>query len=396
MSTARVSLTNLPAIAGGEPVFRERFRFIEPTLPPLESVLEHFRPSYASGLLTNASLVNRFESEAAARLGVAHCIAVSSCTSGLMLTLRALDLQGEVILPSFTFFATGHALLWNRLRPVFADCDRHTWTLDPADVERRITERTCAIMGVHLYGNPCDIGGLARSAGGAGIKLVFDAAHAFGSRYRGKPIGQFGDAEVFSLTPTKLLVCGEGGLISTNDAVLARRLRAARNYGDTGSYDPELTGLSARMSEFQAALGLAGLDLVDRKVERHNAVAESYTRALGATPGLSFQKIHPEDLCTFKDFSVHVDSRAFRRSRDEMAQALLAENIETRKYFYPPLHTQKLYRRYGPVEGRGEGESGLHNTDRISDGVLSLPIYESLPESSVDKIAFAIQRLALH
>lgn len=406
MSSPKVSLTNLPAIEGGEPVFTKRFRFIEPTLPPLNAVLEYYRPVYASGLLTNASLVNRFESEVAERLQVAHCIAVSSCTSGLMLTLRALDLEGEVILPSFTFFATGHAVVWNRLRPVFADCDPDTWTLDPADVERKVTERTCAIMGVHLYGNPCDIEGLTTVAGGSKIKLIFDSAHAFGSRRRGKPVGQFGDAEIFSLTPTKLLVCGEGGLITTNDAVLARRVRAARNYGDAGTYDPELTGLSARMSEFQAALGLAGLHLLDRKVKRHNAIARQYARALCDTAGVRFQKVQAEDESTFKDFSVHVNSRLLGRTRDEMTEALRAENIETRKYFYPPLHRQKLFaptgvkerawppHEAGNTQDRSAQKTLLPNTEWISDGILSLPIYQSLADSSIEKIAFAIKRLA--
>src|SRR5262249_32867661 len=151
-------------------------------------------------------LVARFESAAAEWLGVPHCVAVSSCTSGLILVLRALGLAGEVIIPSFTFFATAHAARWNGLQPVFADCDADTWNIDPADVERRITPRTTGIMAVHLYGNPCNVDALERIAKKHNLKLIFDAAHAFGTEYRGVRVGGFGDAEVFSLSPTKLLV----------------------------------------------------------------------------------------------------------------------------------------------------------------------------------------------
>jgi dTDP-4-amino-4,6-dideoxygalactose transaminase len=146
------------------PIFAERLRFIKPTLPALEDVFECYQPSYRDGLLTNAHIVSRFEAAVAERLGVRYCIAVSSCTTGLMLVLRALDLAGEIAVPSFTFFATGHAAIWNSLRPVFIDCDRHDWTIDPADLERKITEHTCAILAVHLYGNPCKVDALERIA----------------------------------------------------------------------------------------------------------------------------------------------------------------------------------------------------------------------------------------
>lgn len=367
------------------PLIQNRFRFIRPTLPALDTVLADYARYYAEGMVTNGALVARLEAAVAERLQVSHCVALSSCTSGLMLVLRALDLQGEVILPSFTFFATGHAVLWNGLRPVLADCTADSWTLDPDDVERRITERTSAILAVHLYGNPCRIERLAAIARRHKLKLIFDAAHAIGSSAAGRPIGQFGDAEVFSLSPTKLLVAGEGGLVTTNDAVLARRLRAARNYGDTGTYDPELLGLNARMSEFHAALALAGLPLLDMKVARHNRIAETYTELLRSMPGVSFQHVQPEDTSTYKDFSILIDRGVSRLTRDTLADVLLGENVETKKYFFPPLHRQKLF------AGWGTGDRGLVQTDRISEGVLSLPIYESLPDETVAQVAQAIR-----
>lgn len=365
------------------------FRFIKPTVPPLDEVLRCYRSSFDDGMLTNGDTVARLEGAVAERLGVSHCVAVSSCTSGLILVLKALGITGEVILPSFTFFATGHAILWNGLKPVFADCDPRTWTIDPADLEARITEHTGAILAVHLYGNPARVDELQRIAKKHGLKLIFDAAHAFGSCYRGSPVGAFGDAEVFSLSPTKLLVAGEGGLVCTNDSTLAKMIRAGRNYGDAGSYDPELLGLNARMTEFNAALALTGLTLVDAKVRRHNEIAEQYTALLSGTPGIQFQQVEKDDWSAYKDYSVQISKAEFGMSRDEVGESLLDEGIPTKKYFYPPLHRQRLFTTNG-----GGSDVTLPNTERVSDEVLSLPIYESLPDETAQRVARAIRRLA--
>lgn len=377
------------AEANTPPLFKERFRFIHPTLPPLDRILSEYRQVFAQGLVTNGGLVTRLEGAVCERLGVRHCVAVSSCTSGLILTMKALGLCGEVVLPSFTFFATGHAALWNRLTPVFADCDAGTWNVDPDAVERAITPRTSAILAVHLYGNPAPVAELEWIAKTHGLKLLFDAAHAFGASYQGQPVGRFGDAEVFSLSPTKLLVAGEGGLICTGDATLAHRLRAGRNYGDLGSYNPMLLGLNARMTEFNAAMALAGLDLVAGKVAKHNQIAALYRTELDGTPGIGFQKLPPGHLSTYKDYSVRVDPEAFGMTRDELAGALLKENIETKKYFYPPLHQQALFRPFV-----ADVPAPLAATEAVAGSVLSLPIYESLPAGTVRQIARAIRGLS--
>lgn len=368
---------------------RTALRFIRPTVPPIDEILPFYLSSFVDGLLTNGNVVARLESDVAERLRVSHCVAVSSCTSGLTLVLKASGIQGEVILPSFTFFATGHAVLWNGLTPVFADCDPNTWTVDSADVESRITGSTGAILAVHLYGNPAHVDELQRIAGRHGLKLFFDAAHAFGSNYRGRPVGSFGDAEVFSLSPTKSLIAGEGGLVCTNDATLARMIRAGRNYGDAGSYDPELLGLNARMTEFNAALALACLRLVDHKVERHNGIAERYTELLKGTPGIRFQTVDKSDRSAYKDFSVLISKSKFGMNRDEVGETLSSEGIPTKRYFYPPLHRQRLFAT------NGTNGLVLPNTERISENVLSLPIYESLPYEAVTEIAHVIRRLGL-
>ena len=365
-------------------------RFMQPTLPPLDDVISLYREVYRGGIITNAELVERLERTLAERLQVGHCVAVASCTSGLILLMKALGLRGEVIVPSFTFFATGEAVLWNGLTPVFADCQADTWNIDPVDVAHRITPLTAAIIGVHMYGNPAEVRGLQTVAKDARVKLLFDSAHAMGSSYLGKPIGGFGDAEVFSLTPTKILVAGEGGIITTNDAALALRLRAARNYGDLGAYNPVLCGLNARMSEFNAALALSGLPMVDAKVKRHNEIAAEYQRLLANIPGVLFQSVRPRTQSTYKDFSIHLTSSICGWTAQAMCAELKRYGIPTKRYFYPPLHKQKIF-------------SGLHTrfdrplfvTECISDGVVSLPIYQSLTNDEVALIANTVRRILL-
>jgi dTDP-4-amino-4,6-dideoxygalactose transaminase len=304
------------------------------------------------------------------------------------LVLRVLELEGEVILPSFTFFATGHAVLWNGLQPVFADCEPASWNLDPARVAELIGPRTAAIVAVHMYGNPANTDALEALARQRGLKLIFDAAHALGSRREGRPVGSFGDAEVFSLSPTKLLVAGEGGIVATHDSDLACRLRAARNYGDTGNYDPLVLGLNARLTELNALLALHGLAHLEEQLRRRNAIATRFTSGLRALPGIGFQKVRPQDESTYKDFSILIDSDQFGVTRDALGLALVAENVEVKKYFYPPLHQQKLYRTFHT--------NGLAATERISQSVLSLPIYAGLADETMDRLIEAIARIHAH
>ena len=209
-----------PAIRGGSPLFEKLLPIVQPELPAAvrqNGAAGMFDEILHSGLLTNSKWVQAFERKAADMLDVAECVAVSSCTSGLMLVLRCLNLEGEVILPSFTFFASGHAILWNGMEPVLVDCDPGTFLIDPQEVRQAITPRTAAIMAVHTFGNPAPVEELEAIADEHGLALLVDAAHGFGARVGACPIGGAGSAEVFSLSPTKLLVAGEGGLIATND-----------------------------------------------------------------------------------------------------------------------------------------------------------------------------------
>ncbi|NDQ55800.1 MAG: DegT/DnrJ/EryC1/StrS family aminotransferase [Acidipila sp.] len=379
-------LTERPAIVGGKPFFAERLPIVSPEGLPGESFVEAVRQVLSSRMLTNGARVRDFEEAASAYLGTPHCVAVSSCTSGLLLALRALELSGEVILPSFTFYATAHSVLWNGLKPVFADCDPDTFCISPADVSNKLTSRTAAILAVHMYGHPADVEALQKIAGERGIPLIFDAAHAFGSKFNGQRVGGFGTSEVFSFSPTKLLVAAEGGLVTTRDGALARKLRAGRNYGDAGNYDPEMAGLNARMSEIHAALARLGLDGIDDRIARRNEIRLRYESRLGDLPGIKFQQIRPGYSTTCKDFSVLVDEAEFGAPRDWLYEALTLENIQVRRYFWPPVHRQKLYRTLW------DG-SPLPVTDHVSGRILSLPIYSSLSDATVDKVSDAIARL---
>jgi dTDP-4-amino-4,6-dideoxygalactose transaminase len=367
-------------------MFAQRLPIVSPEGLPGEDFVRDIRKIIGSRQLTNGSFVIEFESMAAAFLGVPHCVAVSSCTSGLTLTLRALDLKGEVILPSFTFHATAHSVVWNGFKPVFADCDPQSFCISPASVRERLSPDTAAILAVHVFGNPANVSELKEIAAGAQVPLIYDSAHAFGSKINQTHVGTFGVAEVFSFSPTKLLVAGEGGLVATHDADLARRLRAARNYGDAGNSDPELAGMNARMSELHAALALRGLDGIEMRIGRRNEVRLHYEERLKEIPGLSFQRIPSGNRSSCKDFQVLVDEAAFGRPRDWLFDALRKENIEVRRYFSPPVHLQKLYRSVW--DGRP-----LPVTERISDSVVSLPIYSALHDEDVAKVCDAIERV---
>jgi dTDP-4-amino-4,6-dideoxygalactose transaminase len=363
-------------------------RIASPWLPPWEEVVERFEAIWRGGRLTNGACVEQLESETAAYLGVPACVAVSSCTAGLLLVARCLDLRGEVIVPSFTFFATGHALLWNGLTPVFGDCDPQTFNLDPASVERACTSEASAIVAVHIFGCPAEVEALQDFARRRGVRLVFDGAHAFGARAGGKSVAAWGDATVFSLAATKPLVAGEGGLIATADPDLARRLRHARNYGNDGSYDCPILGLNARMTELQAAVALAGLPYFEQGMERRRRLAALYRQVLAESAGLGAQRPPAAVRSSWNGFALRIGPQA-GVGREKVEQSLAAAGIETRRYYDPPLHRQKLYRRfYQPAR------EPLAATNAISSEVVSLPLHAGLEPQAVAKIARRIVALS--
>jgi dTDP-4-amino-4,6-dideoxygalactose transaminase len=381
------STAGLPAILGGQPMFPEGLPLVWPSVPNAEALARDLRRILESRTLTNGSFVQELERRSAEYLGVRHCIAVGSCTAGLMLVLRAADVSGDVVVPSFTFAATAHAVAWNGLRPVFADIDQGTLTLSAEAARRVVGMRTSAILATHLYGTPCDVEGLGELAGSHGIRLFFDAAHAFGSRHGERPVGGFGDAEVFSLSPTKVLVAGEGGIIATDDDVLAERCRIGRNYGNPGDYDCLFVGLNGRMSEIHAAMTLRSLEGLDARIDRRNELAARYRDALSDVPGIRFPAVTEGDRSTYKDFTVLVEPDELGLDADGLAEALAAEGVETRRYYAPPVHSMRAYRHLNGTNGH------LPVTEWASRRALTLPLWSDMREEQTDRVAAAVVRI---
>lgn len=379
-------MTDAPAILGGKPVNKSMINLVKPVLPAFDTLADDVQGILGSGMVTKGHHLRAFEAAVAEHLQVKHAIAVSSCTTGLMLTYRGLGLTGDVVVPSFTFMATVSAMVWAGLRPVYADVDGGTTNLDPAAAEAAITPKTSAIVAVHNFGNPADIDALQAIADRHKLKLIFDAAHGFGALYRGVPIGAQGDANVFSLSPTKLLIAGEGGIVSTNDDALAEYIRLGREYGNSGNYDSAFAGINARMPEFNALLGLHSLHLLEAAASRRNEVVALYQEELGRLPGIGFQEVRSGNRNSYKDFSITVAPDEFGLKRDELALALAAENIDTRKYYEPPVHRQTAYRDF--YDGRT-----LPETDRLSAQSLSLPIWSSMSDEVASGICRAILRI---
>lgn len=379
----------LPAILGGQPAFENKIHIVRPVLPEFNELTAGVTEMLDTGMVTKGKHLESFERAISQHLGVKHAIGVSSCTLGLMLTYRGLGLSGDVVVPSFTFMATVSSLVWAGLRPVFADVDTGTTNLDPDAAEAAITPQTTAIAAVHNFGNPADIAGLQAVADRHGLKLIFDAAHGFGALYQGRPVGSQGDAQVYSLSPTKLLITGEGGIVATGDDRLADFIRKGREYGNDGNYDSEFPGMNARMPEFNALMGLNSLQVLESAAESRNAYASMFQELLGRLPGIGFQTIRSGDRCSYKDFSITVDEENFGLSRDALAQALAAENIDTRKYYDPPVHRQSAYGHY--YDGRP-----LPNTDWLAKNSLSFPIWSKMDSEVLERICTAVERVHLN
>ena len=380
-----------PAALGGSKAFPEGLPFVRPAVPGPEELVGDLRAILESGKLTNGSYVRALEERAAILLGVRNCVAVASCTAGLMLVLRAADLAGDVIVPSFTFAATAHSVVWNGLRPVFADIDPSTLTISPDAVERAAGVRTSAILATHTYGTPASPDQLEEVARRLGVRLFFDAAHAFGSIHQGRPIGGFGHAEVFSLSPTKVVVASEGGIIATDDGALAERCRIGLDYGNPGDYDCRFVGLNARMSEIHAAIALASLSGLEERLERRNALARRYVDALRLIPGVDFPAVAEGDRSTYKDFTILIDPDAFGIDAVTLAGALAEEGIDTRRYYAPPVHMQRAYRFM-----RASTNGSLQVTETAAMRVLTLPLWSDMSDEQIDRVSDAVGRIQRH
>jgi dTDP-4-amino-4,6-dideoxygalactose transaminase len=261
------------------------------------------------------------------------------------------------------------------------DCQPDTLNLDPQRVEEAITPRTRAILATHVFGNPADAQALERIARQHGLRLFFDAAHGFGATLEGRGLGGLGDGSVFSCTPTKLVIAGEGGVVTTREATLAENIRVAREYGNPGDYDNTLIGLNGRLPELSALLAVRTLEMLPQNVARRRQIAARYRHELGKLPGITFQHIHPHGESSYKDFAILIEAGEFGRGRDEVAEHLAQRGIDTKKYFDPPIHAQKAF---APWRERSQGR--LPVTEQVAKKVLCLPIYPALTDDEVDYV----------
>ncbi|MBL8814989.1 MAG: DegT/DnrJ/EryC1/StrS family aminotransferase [Planctomyces sp.] len=375
------------AAFGGTPEFIRPLHVGHPNLLEVDQLAEDLVQVLRSGYLTNnGPRVREFEQLISRVSSAKHCIAVCNATTALQIAAKAMDLHGEVIVPSFTFIATPHAMKWIGLEPVFADVNPESHTLDPDSVERCISEKTTAIVPVHLWGNVCHTEALQRVATRHGLRLLYDSSHAFGCSLNDQPVGSFGDAEVFSFHATKFVHSVEGGAIVTNDDQLADRCRRLRAFGITGLTEISDLGINGKMHELSAAVGLrtvAGLPVIQKANESNRHL---YQQLLHDIPGLHLT--HPESgVSSNRQYVViTIDEDQFGLSRDQVVSLLRSEGVFARSYFAPGCHRATPYADQ-PLR------TPLPVTERLLNTVMQLPTGLSLRASDIMRIGKLIQML---
>ncbi|MCJ8279689.1 MAG: aminotransferase class I/II-fold pyridoxal phosphate-dependent enzyme, partial [Rivularia sp. ALOHA_DT_140] len=339
-------------------------------------------------LSNNGHFVQEFEQRIASLVGVKHCIATCNATTGLEIAITACELKGEVIIPSFTFIATAHALQWQGIEPVFCDVDPDTHNIDPRKIESLITDKTTAIIGVHLWGRGCDVEALGDIARRYNLKLLFDAAHAFGCSYQGEMIGNFGNLEVFSFNATKFCNSFEGGAIVTNDSELAHKIRLMKNFGFSNYDCVDFIGINGKMSEVSAAMGLTSLESIEDFISINHKNYKQYQQELSNIPGVYLIDYDEAERCNYQYVIIEIDELIAGISRDKLYQILWCENILARRYFYPGCHQMEPYRSRNADMGLM-----LTNTRHLAARVLALPTGTAIGNREISNIC-QILRLA--
>jgi dTDP-4-amino-4,6-dideoxygalactose transaminase len=386
---AKTSISDL-AVFGGRPAFGTSLHVGRPNVEGRERFVRRVEEIFDRRWLTNdGPVVQELERRMADLLGVRHCIAVANATLGLQLAARATGLTGEVIVPSFTFVATAHALAWQGLDPVFVDIDPRTHTLDPAAVERAITPRTSGVLGVHVWGRGCDVEALRDICDRHGLRLLFDAAHALACTHGGTLIGGFGAAEVFSFHATKFFNSFEGGAITTNDDDLAARLRALRNFGYDEADCIVDVGINAKMSEVSAAMGLTSLESLGDIVRVNQNNYLGYAEHLAGIPGVSLSGPLEGERSNYQYVVLELDRDALGISRDQVLQVLRAEGILARRYFAPVCH------RVRPYSERPD-RPDLPATDALAERVLQLPTGTAVGPAELEVVAEVLRFAVAH
>jgi len=363
---------------------KNKLNIVKPLFPEVGEFINEFEQSLKSGQVTNNSpWVQEFEKALAKYAGTKYCSAIVNGEMALLLLLRALNIKGSVLVPSYTFSGTVHALIWNNLKPVFVDINPDTLTIDLNDLKSKIKPDTSAILAVPIYGNPCDIEGLEKIANEKGIKLLFDSAPAFGSQYKGKKLGGFGLAEIFSFHATKVYSTMEGGAVFTNDEELHKRICELRNFGQHAEADCIDYGLNGKMTEICALIGLKNLPKLDKWVERRNELVHYFEEKIKDIPGIKPQKVQEGSISNHLYLYISVDKEKYGLHRDELIPLFEKNGIIARRFFCNPVHKMKCYGEYSHIN--------LPNTEYASANGLSLPLYSDMSFKEMDRIIKVIR-----
>ncbi|QDU68457.1 aminotransferase class I/II-fold pyridoxal phosphate-dependent enzyme [Engelhardtia mirabilis] len=380
------------ALLGAPPVFEAPLHVGRPNIGDRARFMSRVEKILDSAWLTNnGPYVRDFERRVAELAGTRHAVAMCNATIALEIVIRALGMKGEVIVPSFTFVATAHALQWQEIKPIFCDVDPVTHNLDPARVEQLITPQTTGIIGVHVWGRPCAVEALQEIADRRGLQLIFDAAHALGCSHGGRPIGSFGRAEVFSFHATKVCNSFEGGMVTTDDDELAEKLRLMRNFGFAGKDQVIYLGSNGKMSEVSAAMGLTSLDGFE-EFRAHNAqIHAAYTSGLADLPGLTVIQYDGAEHNNHQYVVVEIDGSVAPLNRDQLVKVLEAEGVLARRYFYPGVHEMEPYRSNQPT-----ADLVLPETRCLSERVMTLPTGTAMHDSDVRTLCGVVHRAFDH
>lgn len=354
------------------------------SMPPFEEYTEEIKDIWQSHWLTNMGVKHqKLQTELKEYLDVENIDLLTNGHMALELSLQALNLQGEVITTPFTFASTTHAIVRNGLKPVFCDINPIDFTIDVNTIESLITDKTCAIMPVHVYGNICNVEVIEQLAQKYELKVIYDAAHTFGVKYKGKGVGSFGDVSCFSFHATKVFNTIEGGAACFKDKDFGLDLYRLKNFGIRGPEKVDAVGANAKMNEFCAAMGLCNLKHVDEEIAKRKVVADRYRELLDDVEGLQLNPVQKDVQANYAYFPVVFDEKIFGSSRNEVFLKLQQEGIVARKYFYPLTNTFECFHgEYNPKET----PVALH----VSKRVLTLPLYADLPLADVDRICSII------
>lgn len=357
----------------------------QPFLPPLEEFMPYLEQIWENKWLTNGGPFHQeLEKELADYLGVEHLALFANGTLALVTALQALRITGEVITTPFSFVATAHSLLWNGIKPVFVDIDPETFNLDPEKIEAAITPHTTAILPVHVYGNPCEVEKIEQIADTYGLKVIYDAAHAFGVNYKGGSLLKFGDLSILSFHATKVFNTFEGGAIICPDAKTKKRIDDLKNFGYSGEVTVIAPGINAKMNEMQAAFGLLQLKHIDTAISRRREIDTQYREQLSSLPGITSLPLPADSTHNFSYFPILVE-KEYPLLRDELNEKLRQHGIYPRRYFYPLISEFPMYRGLPSAAA-----SNLPVAKKLADHVLCLPIYPDLTDESVTRITSII------